>query len=129
MTVPRFQVEESNGFALVVNGRDFSMPRRYVASFPPHPFDKNEARILADICAEALNRELPGSFAGESAPAKAKAPAKPFPHQSASARSAPQQAAPAAPEPTPLQAYAAKCVARRKAAEDSGCGSLLQVGA
>lgn len=57
---PAYTMEERRGgFVLVWCERDFALPRRMVASFPPHPHDKHEAAILAEICAEALNRKLP----------------------------------------------------------------------
>lgn len=65
MQTPRFRaVPTQDGHHVVVNYRDWCFPSRVVASFAPHPHDPNEAGIIAEICAEALNRELPGLTAG-----------------------------------------------------------------
>lgn len=116
---PRYIVEERRDCVLVWNELDFSMPRRMVASFPSHPHDKGESAILAEICAAALNRELPGRVTETPDPeldvppvAATRQPAE------APAATAPVQPAPATPpasQPmTPLQAYAATRVAQRE---------------
>lgn len=142
-TGPRYRIEEKRDCVLIWNERDWSLPRRMVASFPGHPYDKGEALILAEICAAALNRELPGRVAGDPDPdldvppvaATRKPVAAPMvsdvelssrreagnflpapaeaPEAPAPAQPAP--AAPPVPQPqTPLQAYAATRVAQRE---------------
>lgn len=125
MPEPRFHVEERKDCVLVWNERDFALPRRCVASFPNHPHDKHEAMILAGICVAAINRELPGHVAENPDPeldvppvAATRKPAAPRP----------VPAAPPAPAAmTPLQIYAGKRLAERKAAGE-GTGSLFEVG-
>lgn len=105
-TGPRFRVEERRDCALIWNVRDFSMPKRMVASFPGHPYDKNEAAILAEICAAALNSELPGLVAPEPEAEAAEVEAQSAPESSApvnvpweSPQASPRPAPPRAPQP------------------------------
>lgn len=94
----RFVVEQRKDCYLLWNERDFSMPRRCVASFPNHPYDKHESSILAEICAAALNRELPGQATGTWETPKPKPNPRP---QACSVPGPDPTPAPAAPAPEP----------------------------
>ena len=141
---PNYTMEErKGGFILVWREHDWALPRRMVASFPPHPHDRNESLILAEMLVELLNREFPNRATEAAydpeldvppaviqrklaaAPATTEQPGEPVPPAQpepapaeAPAATAPVQPAPAAPpapQPmTPLQAYAATRVAQRE---------------
>lgn len=124
---PLYTLEErKGGYILVWREQDWSMPRRMVASFPPHPHDPHESAILAKLLVDLLNREFPNrATEGDHDPALdvppvviqrklAAAPTPPAPAPAPPAAPQPVPAASPAPQPmTPLQAYAATRVAKR----------------